>query len=154
MRHKTLLTDSKGYYLEYYCCLTLEFNGWHVKRNAMSYGIEDVIAIDGDRVMLIQCKNVKRKHNTMTKEDIQILKKHAEELGAIPVYLFKDGRGKYIWQEVTMGFPIEFLTPFTREWLRERNKTRKMLKTMKKKSKSDYNKYVLKNWDTVKGYIC
>ena len=88
--------------MERYCQLTLEFNGFHVKRNAMSIGVEDVMAFDAAVTLLIQCKNTKRGEKSMTKDEIEILKRHAKEHEAIPIYLYKDGRGKYVWQEVAL----------------------------------------------------
>jgi len=144
----------KGYTLERHAVLTLDFNGYHVKRNASSIGIEDVIAFDTVQVLLIQCKNTKRKENSMSKDEKEILKRHARELGATPVYLFNDGRGKYIWQDLITGFPLDFIKPYTKEWYRERMKERERLRKMKKKDLTAYNKYVLQNWDKVKQYIC
>jgi len=144
----------KGYSLERYCQLTLEFNGFHVKRNAMSIGVEDVMAFDAAVTLLIQCKNTKRGEKSMTKDEIEILKRHAKEHEAIPIYLYKDGRKKYVWQDVSTGFVLESLKTYTKEWYRERMKMREMLRKMKKKNVNDYNKYVLKNWEKVCRYIC
>jgi Holliday junction resolvase len=156
MRHIYLVSKSyrKGYSLERHCCLTLEFNGFHVKRNNLSIGIEDVIAFNKTYCWLIQCKNTKRKEKSMTKDELTILKKHASELGALPVYLYKEGNGKYVWINVSTGFDIDFLKPFDKMWYRERMKKREELRKMKKKNLTEYNKYVLKNWESVHRYIC
>ena len=143
----------KGYSLERYCQLTLEFNGFHVKRNAMSIGIEDVMAFKDASVLLIQCKNTKRGEKSMTKDEIEILKKHAEDLGASPIYLYKDGRNNYVWQDLKFGVSYDFKR-YTKEWYRERMKERERLRKMKKKNVNEYNKYVLKNWSKVNAYIC
>jgi Holliday junction resolvase len=144
----------KGYSLERYCQLTLEYNGYHVKRNAMSIGIEDVMAFKGSVVLLIQCKNTKRGEKSMTKDEIEILKKHAKDVGAIPIYLYKEGRNKYVWQDVQTGWQLEKLYAYNMQWYRTRMKMRKQLREMKKKNLNEYNKYVLKNWKEVKEYIC
>lgn len=145
----------KGYALERYCQLTLEFNGYHVKRNTMSIGIEDVMAFkEGCDIMLIQCKNTKRGEKSMSKEEKEILKKHAKESNASPVYLYKDGRGKYVWQYLWSGRIKTDLKPYTNVWYRERMKMRKRLRDMKRKNVCEYNNYVLENWDKVKDYIC
>lgn len=146
--------QKKGYSLERYCQLTLEYNGYHVKRNAMSIGIEDLIAFNYDKVLLIQCKNTKRGEKSMTKDEKEILRLHADELDAIPIYLYKDGRGKYIWQNVSNGWRVEEFDQYNKEWYRERMKERERLRKMKKKNLAEYNRYVLKNWDKVSKYIC
>lgn len=120
----------------------------------MSIGIEDVMAFKDSVVLLIQCKNTKRGEKSMTKDEIDILKKHAKDVGAIPVYLYKAGRNKYVWQDVNTGWEMERLNAYTMQWYRNRMKMRKKLREMKKKNLNDYNKYVLKNWSEVKEYIC
>jgi Holliday junction resolvase len=120
----------------------------------LSIGIEDVIAFDDKRVWLIQCKNTKRKEKSMTKDELTILKKHAKELGALPVYLYKESNGVYMWINVNTGFNIEGIKSFDKMWYRERMKMREELRKMKKKNLTEYNKYVLKNWDKVHHYIC
>ena len=112
------------------------------------------MAFDAAVTLLIQCKNTKRGEKSMTKDEIEILKRHAKEHEAIPIYLYKDGRKKYVWQDVSTGFVLESLKTYTKEWYRERMKMREMLRTMKKKNVNDYNKYVLKNWEKVCRYIC
>jgi len=146
----------KGYSLERYAQLTLEFNGWHVKRNAMSIGIEDLIAFrDGYGVLLIQCKNTKRGEKSMSKEEQAILKQHATDLGGIPVYLYKDGRNQYVWLDLNFGLRLdEALRPYTKEWYRERMSMRTKLRNMKRKNLAEYNRYVIKNWKEVEKYIC
>lgn len=143
----------KGYSLERYCQLTLEYHGCHVKRNAMSIGVEDVMAFKGDNIMLIQCKNTKRGEKSMTKDEIEILKRHAKDLGATPIYLYKDGRNNYVWQNLHLGIVYDF-KPFTKEWYRERMKMREMLRKMKRKNVNEYNKYVLANWSKVSSFVC
>jgi Holliday junction resolvase len=146
----------KGYSLERYAQLTLEYNGWHVKRNAMSIGIEDLIAFkDGYGVLLIQCKNTKRGEKSMSKDEQAILKHHAMDLGGIPVYLYKDGRNQYVWLDLNYNLRLdEALKTFTKEWYRERMGMRAKLRTMKKKNLAEYNRYVIKNWKEVEKYIC
>jgi Holliday junction resolvase len=143
----------KGYSLERFCCLTLEYNGFHVKRNTLSLGIEDVIAFNGDMVYLIQCKNTKLKDKSMSKSELEILKLHAKDLGAIPIYLYKDGRGRYVWQGVFTGINLHF-NAYTPMWYKNRQKIRKELKRLKKSSLPAYNKYVIENWKDVKEYVC
>jgi Holliday junction resolvase len=146
----------KGYSLERYAQLTLEFNGWHVKRNAMSIGIEDLIAFkDGHGVLLIQCKNTKRGEKSMSQDEKAILLRHAVELGGIPVYLYKDGRNRYVWLDLYYDLRFdEVFKPFTKEWYRERMSMRNKLRTMKRKNLTEYNRYVIKNWKDVERYIC
>jgi len=143
----------KGYSLERYCQLTLEYNGYHVKRNTMSIGIEDLIAFNG-ATLFIQCKNTKRGEKSMSKDELEILKKHAKESGAMPVYMYKDGRNNYVWLDVSTGFSLGTMKSYTKEWYRNRMKIRKQLREMKKKNVAEYNKYVLKNWKEVKEFIC
>ena len=119
----------------------------------MSIGIEDLIAVRNKDVLLIQCKNTKRGEKSMSKEEIKILRKHAIAMMAMPIYLYKDGRNKFVWLDVTDN-GIFNLEPYTKEWYRERMKMREILRKMKKKNLNDYNKYVLDNWDKVKDYIC
>lgn len=144
----------KGYALERYCQLTLEFNGYHVKRNTMSIGIEDVIAFLEHITLLIQCKNTKRGEKSMSKDETEILKRHAKDMRAMPIYLYKDGRNKYVWLDLATGYELDYLRPYTKEWYRDRMKMREMLRTMKKKNVNEYNKYVLKNWNKVCRFIC
>ena len=141
--------------MERYCQLTLEYNGYHVKRNTMSIGIEDLMAFNRFHYLLIQCKNTKRGEKSMNKDEIKILRKHAEDLYAIPIYLYKDGRNRFVWLDVRYNDRFDAgLSPYTKEWYRERMKMREMLRKMKKKNVNDYNKYVLKNWEKVCRYIC
>lgn len=143
----------KGYSTERHCQLTLEYNNYHVKRNTMSIGIEDVMAFKGGVVYLIQCKNTKRGEKSMTRDEKAILIFHAAEQKAFAVYMYKDGRGKYRWLDLSNRCEMTLL-PYTKEWYRERMKMREMLRKMKKKNLNDYTRYVLKNWDKVKDYIC
>lgn len=121
----------------------------------MSIGIEDLMAFNSVHDLLIQCKNTKRGEKSMNKDEIKILRKHAEDLNAIPIYLYKDGRNRYVWLDVRDNDRFDaVLSPYTKEWYRERMKMRDMLRKMKKKNVNDYNKYVLKNWEKVCRYIC
>lgn len=149
-----MVKSSKGYNLERYCIITLEYNGYHVKRNARSLGIEDIVAFNGIDILLIQVKNTLQKHNSLTKNEKQILKNHALELKAIPIFLYKNGRGKYIWFNLKTNLEIKTIIPYTKEWYRNRQIQRKILKRIMKQSKSIYNKYILENWDNIKNYIC
>lgn len=120
----------------------------------MSIGIEDVMAFKEAIVLLIQCKNTKRGEKSMTKDEIDILKKHARDMGAIPIYLYKDGRNKYVWLNVEADVPQEHLRVYTPHWYKTRMFMRNQLRDMKKKNVKEYNKYVLKNWEEVKSFIC
>lgn len=143
----------KGYGLERYCVLTLEYNGYHVKRNALSYGIEDVIAFKSmSKPLLIQVKNTLVGKNSMTKEEQLVLKRHAMELEAIPIFLFSENRKK-IWVNLITNDYFE-IKPFTIEWYNNRQLIKNQLRELNNKSKSLYNKYVLENWETVHQFIC
>ena len=72
----------------------------------------------------------------------------------MPIYLYKDGRNKYVWLDLATGYELDYLRPYTKEWYRDRMKMREMLRTMKKKNVNEYNKYVLKNWNKVCRFIC
>ena len=139
--------------MERYCVLTLEYNGYHVKRNALSYGIEDVMAISAENTLIVQVKNSDRGRHSMTKEEQLILKKHAMEIRAIPIYLFSENKKKY-WVNLLTNDHYDNVKSYTKQWYENRQKVKKGLRELNKKSKSQYNKYVLENWDFVKNYIC
>lgn len=143
----------KGYVLERYCVLTLEHNNWHVKRNALSYGIEDIIAFKKDsKPLLIQVKNSKSGRHALTKDEQLILIKHALEFNAIPIYLFSENRKK-IWVNLITKDYFE-IKQFTNEWYNNRQLIKKQLRELNQTSKSQYNKYILENWESVHQYIC
>jgi hypothetical protein len=145
----------KGYSLERYCVLTLEFNGWHVKRNFRSWGIEDVIATKkGCYPLYVQAKNYK---GGLDEEEQFLFKVHAEDYGAIPIYLFVPKRGERVWLDLRDNKP-ELFMPFTKEWVKERSRIKKILADLKnpKKggSKKKWKEYVMVNYQEVKQFIC
>lgn len=148
---------SKGYSLERYCRLTLEYNHYHAKRNSMSYGIEDIVAAtNGKQSLWVQCKNQKKGKRAMSADDKEILRRHAEMYGAIPIYLYTANRKKY-WINLSTGKPFP-IKQYTDHWYHRRNKIHDTLAPLKDTKKggsvAKWNKYVLANWDSVKEFIC
>ncbi|MGN6615209.1 MAG: hypothetical protein ACTHKC_09210 [Candidatus Nitrosocosmicus sp.] len=142
-----------GYSLERYSVLTLEFNGYHVKRNALSYGIEDIIAYNGKQMLLVQVKNIKAKgRHAMTKEEQLILKKHAQEINAIPIYLYWED-GKKHWVNLLTNDYFD-ISPYTKTWYTNRQYIKKQLKEQYKINRKNYKKFILENWNVFKDYIC
>ena len=139
----------KGYNLERYCFLTLEYNGFHIIRKYRSVGVEDIVAIRKDQTLLVQ---VKSGNATMDLVEQEILKRHAKDIGAIPIYLFQKDKQK-IWVSLLTNDYYD-LKKYTIDWYIERNKIKKEIKAMKKKSKAQCNRYILNNWVVVKNYIC
>lgn len=142
---------NKGYSLERHAVLTLQYMGYHVKRNPKSKGVEDIIALKPETILLVQVKNDNTKHNGMTKVEKEILKRHAMEIQAIPVFLYKEGRGKYVWLNLLNNMPETRMKNYTKEWYQKRQQ---VLKTLKGLKKSEKNKYVLENWEDVKNFVC
>lgn len=147
----------RGYALERYCELTLLYNGYHVKRNALSVGVEDIVAFDDHgNVLLVQCKNTKKGAKSMNMDEMEILGRHAFDIKATPIFLYKEGFNKYVWWDVNTCTKTNLIKKerYTKEWYRDRMNWRKKLRSMKNESMTNYNKYVLQNWDTVKDFIC
>jgi Holliday junction resolvase len=143
----------RGYSLERHAVLTLLYNGFHVRRNFRSLGIEDLVATGKYSTLFVQCKDTQKKHTSMTQQQQEILKRHAEEHNAIPVFMYKAGKGQYMWKNLSIGGYMMF-SKFTKEWYDERQKIKKMLKALQKKSQSECDKYVLENWDKIKECVC
>lgn len=145
----------KGYSLERYCVLTLEYNGWHVKRNFRSWGVEDVVATKRNcHPLYIQAKNYR---GGLTEDEQFLFKVHAEEYGAIPIYLYVPKRGERVWLDLRDNKQVEF-KPFTKEWVKERSRIKKKLADLKnpKKggSKKKWKEYVMENWKECHPFIC
>lgn len=143
--------------MERYCVLTLEFNGWHVKRNFRSWGVEDVIATKKDHQNLY----VQGKHYSngwgLDEDEQYIFTLHAEEYGAVPIFLYVPKRGERLWLNLIDNKPLQ-LKPFTKEWIKERSRIKKELSDLKnpKKggSRKKWKEYVIDNYDEVKQFIC
>lgn len=144
----------KGYRFELYCSLTLEYNGFHAVRNYASQGIEDLIGIRKDVTLFIQVKNTVTGKHGMTKEEQLILKKHALEYGAIPIFLYKESRNKVVWLNLLTMDYYDSIKKFTKEWYTQRMEMKRQLREVHKKGKSSYNEYVLGNWGMVSGVVC
>jgi len=146
---------STGYNLERYCMLTLAYNGYHICRKPRSLGIEDIVAFNDQNTLLIQVKKNKRDGRyALTKIEQEVLKKHAQELGAIPIYLYWEDGQKY-WLNLGNGCYYTGIEQYSTNWLKHRQQTRKMLKDKyRTEGKKSYNTYVLENWDAVKSFIC
>lgn len=146
---------NKGYRLENYAALTLEYNGFHVKRNYRSLGVEDIISASRENIVyFIQCKNYDWSVKHVLHDEQVIFKWHAEEYGAIPIWLFSPGRGKKVWFNLsTLNSEID-LKEYTKEWMTRRMKIKKKLRKLKKKNVNEYNRFVLKHWKSVKDFIC
>lgn len=149
----TINRKSKGYSLEHYCVLTLEFNGYHVKRNALSYGIEDVMAVGKNNILVIQVKNTLSGRHALSRDEQLILKKHAQDIGAVPIYLFAENKKRH-WVNLFTNDHYIGIEPYTREWYNHRQATKKALRELSRKSRSQYCRHVLENWDLVKNFIC
>jgi hypothetical protein len=89
----------------------------------------------------------------MTKIELEILKRHAVEYGAIPIFLFKEDR-KAIWLNVLTHDHYDTIKPYTKEWYTGRQAAIRALRDLGKKSRPDYRRHVLENWDCVKSLIC
>lgn len=88
----------------------------------------------------------------------EILRLHAEEYGAIPVFLYKASRGKNVWWDLSKNEEITWLKPFTKEWLENRNSIKRKLADLKNVKKGGsiekWELYVLEHKDEVKSFIC
>jgi Holliday junction resolvase len=147
------IQKSRGYSLEHYCVLTLEYNGFHVKRNALSYGIEDVVAVGKGVTLFIQVKNTQAGRHSLNRVEQLILKKHALVASAIPIYLFSENRERH-WVNLLTNDYYDGIKKYTKEWYMKRQATKKALRELNRKSRSSYCRYVLENWDAVKNFIC
>jgi Holliday junction resolvase len=144
--------------MERYCVLTLEFCGYHVKRNFRSWGVEDVIAAHQGELLFIQVKNYSKHTNSvLDSSEQEIFIQHATSHGARPIYLYVPKRGQRVWLDILTNEILEF-KPFTKEWVKERNRIKKMLANLKnpKKggSRKKWKEYVKANYQEVKQFIC
>ena len=93
----------------------------------------------------------------MDQQEQYIFLWHAEDYGAIPIYLHVPKRGEREWLNLIDNKPLE-LYPFTKEWVQERSKIKKMLSDLKnpKKggSRKKWKKYVIDHYQMVKSFIC
>ena len=89
----------------------------------------------------------------MTRDEQLILKKHAQDIRAVPIYLFSENKRRF-WVNLLTNDHYDSIKPYTKQWYNHRQETKKALRELSKKSKSQYNKYVLENWDDVKDFIC
>lgn len=121
--------------------------------------MEDVIsASNGKQYLFTQAKNYSKHTNHVLDADEQwIFRNHAEMYGAAPIYLHVPERGKKVWLNLSTNEEL-ILAPFTKEWVKERSRIKKILSALKdpKKggSRSKWKKYVIENWDVVKSFIC
>ena len=162
---------AKGAGLEYYAVLTLEYNGYHANKKPLSIGVEDVIAAQKkESNLFVQAKNYAYEriiNGKLVKVDPskalspmgkEILRLHAEDYGAIPVFLYKASRGKNVWWDLSKDEEITWLKPFTKEWKEKRSKIKQKLADLKNKKKGGsiekWELYVLENRDKVKSFIC
>ena len=149
----------RGYSLERECVLTLEYNGYHVKRNFRSWGVEDVIsASNGKQVLFIQAKNYSDHNDSVLDEYEQwIFVNHSLDYGALPIYLHVPKRGVRCWLDLSSGTELVF-NKFTKEWERERSRIKKLLSALKDPkrggSRKKWKKYVRENYESVKSFIC
>jgi hypothetical protein len=111
------------------------------------------MAVNKTNTLVIQVKNSLAGRHALTKHEQLILKKHAQDIGAIPIYLFSENKKK-IWVNLLTNDYYDNVKEYTKKWYDERQVVKKTLRELNKKSKSQYNKYVLDNWDCVKNYIC
>lgn len=93
----------------------------------------------------------------MDEDEQFIFKFHAEDHGAIPIYLYVPERGKRVWFDLLNRKAIEF-EPFTKQWSERRSRIKKTLSDLKnpKKggSRKKWKEYVIDNWHEVKTFIC
>jgi hypothetical protein len=86
-----------------------------------------------------------------------IFRLHAQEYGAIPIYLHVPKRGEREWLNLLDNKPIPF-KPFTKQWAKERSEIKKKLSDLKNPKKGGSRKkwleYVMQNWVDVKSFIC
>jgi Holliday junction resolvase len=120
--------------------------------------VEDVIAVNQGEILFVQAKNYeKHSDNVLDSEEREIFIDHASIHGAQPIYLYVPERGKRVWLNILTDEVMEF-RPFTKEWIKERSKIKKILSDLKnpKKggSRKKWKKYVIDNWSTVKSFIC
>lgn len=154
--------------------LTLEYNGYHAAKKPLSLGVEDIIASKkGYRNIYTQAKNhayertdektgkkikLNPFHTALSPMGKEILKLHAEEYDAIPVFLYKASRGKNVWWDLSKNEEITWLKPFTKEWKEERGRIKQKLADLKNKKKGGsiekWELYVLENKEHVKQFIC
>lgn len=97
-------------------------------------------------------------HTALSPMGKEILRFHAEEYGAIPIFLYKASRGKNVWWDLSKNEEITWLKPFTKEWKDERSKIKQKLADLKNKKKGGsiekWELYVLENKEHVSKFIC
>ena len=93
----------------------------------------------------------------MDEQEQYLFRLHAEDYGAIPIYLHVPKRGQREWLNLISNMPMEF-KPFTKEWAKERSEIKKKLSDLKnpKKggSRKKWKEYVIANYGQVKSFIC
>ena len=93
----------------------------------------------------------------MDQQEQYIFLWHAEDYGAIPIYLHVPKRGEREWLNLIDNKPLE-LYPFTKEWVQERSRIRKILSDLKNPrkggSRKKWKEYVIENYQMVKSFIC
>lgn len=117
----------KGYYLERWISLYLSYHNWHVKRNYGSKGVEDLIAVKkGEPVLFIQCKNTKKLN--MSRQEIEVLRQHANEYGAVGIIIYKTEKGHKMFYNVNNNtFDILKVVPEgnMKDWVKKVNEIKK-----------------------------
>jgi hypothetical protein len=93
----------------------------------------------------------------LDEEEQYLFRFHAEDYGAIPIYLHVPKRGVREWLNLSDGKVVEF-EPFTKEWAKERSEIKKKLSDLKNPKKGGSRKkwkaYVIENYQKVKQFIC
>lgn len=137
-------------------------------------GIEDVVSggKKGARTLFVQAKNhayeridkngklikLNPFHTALSDFGKEILKRHAEDHDAIPVFLYKAARGKNVWWDLSNNREIDWLEPFTKEWSKKRSEIKNKLRILKDPKKGGsidkWEKYVIENYNEVKSFIC
>lgn len=125
----------------------------------MSYGIEDLVAVGKKGKLFVQAKNHKTNPGlALSQIGKEILRRHALEHGAIPVFLYKARRGENIWINLATNREIKWLKPYTKEWLSNRSEIKKKLRELKDPKKGGstekWETYVLEHYEQVKDFIC
>jgi hypothetical protein len=119
--------------------------------------VEDVIATKkGCYALYVQGKHYAN-DDGLDEEEQFIFRCHAEEYGAIPIYLHVPKRGEREWLNLIDNKPVQF-QPFTKEWAKERSEIKKKLSDLKNPrkggSRKKWKEYVKDNYQTVKSFIC
>jgi hypothetical protein len=119
--------------------------------------VEDVIATKkGCYPLYVQAKNY-ADGSGLDEEEQFLFRFHAEDYGAIPIYLSVPKRGERLWLDLTDNKPVHF-EPFTKEWAKERSEIKKTLSDLKNPrkggSRKKWKEYVINNYQRVKSFIC